>query len=133
MDFFSTPHAALTFMKEELLASLRDDLNRMNSSDKGHYSGEDRLAVHAKIADIEAIADAVTLKTLPWTVTCCASTGNGGHFSEVINAYTAEEAMEAGRALAAEALGEDAGNIHVIHVINARVEFVHYDDSPWKD
>ena len=45
----------LSYITSELLATLQDDLIRMEGSEAEHYDDEDRKTMRCKIADIEQV------------------------------------------------------------------------------
>lgn len=52
---FPDESAALEYIRAELLATLQDDLDRMEREESQHYSDEDRDEMRARIADLESI------------------------------------------------------------------------------
>ena len=60
LTFFADEPAVLAYITSELLATLRDDLDTMQRSERQHYTGDDRKEIKAKIHDIEAVAPRIT-------------------------------------------------------------------------
>jgi uncharacterized protein (DUF1786 family) len=56
MQLFHDPEGALAYAMSEIVATLHDDLERMENSERQHYTDDDRDEMRARIADIEAIA-----------------------------------------------------------------------------
>lgn len=62
MRHFKTDAAAIDFALPELIATLKDDLSRMQNEEVLHYTDEDRQSMADKIADLEEITERVTLR-----------------------------------------------------------------------
>jgi hypothetical protein len=61
MNYFDNEQAALDYVMPELIATLQDDLDGMESDEAQHYEDTDREDMRNKIADLKAISDRVTL------------------------------------------------------------------------
>ena len=61
LKFFADVPALLAYITSELLATLRDDLDKMQRSERQHYTRDDCKAMKAKIHDIESIEHRVVL------------------------------------------------------------------------
>lgn len=59
LNHFASIAEAVTYMTTELLATLRDDLARMEKQEREHYTDEDRETMRLRIADLESVADLV--------------------------------------------------------------------------
>lgn len=55
LKHFKTHDEVMSFVESELLATLRDDLDRMEGNEAHHYTDEDREELRNKIADIETV------------------------------------------------------------------------------
>ena len=55
MRHFESKASALAYVYSELIATLQDDLDRMEGSEREHYTNEDRAEMIARIADIEEL------------------------------------------------------------------------------
>lgn len=56
LKFFDDTQTALSYAASELVATLEDDLNRMQGSEREHYSNEDRAKMRARIADLKTVS-----------------------------------------------------------------------------
>jgi hypothetical protein len=102
-------------MQEELLASLRDDLSRMENEERRHYTDEDRVEMTARIADIEAVcADDVLGELADFMAELLDCYSRNGEF----NNYTAplstveirEKALDLAKKLGVQLSEEEEGN-----------------------
>jgi len=57
LKHFVTTGAVVSYVTGELLATMRDDLDRMQNSERQHYTDQDRQDKKDKIRDVEAIED----------------------------------------------------------------------------
>ena len=55
LRYFPDRAAALSYVFSELLATLEDDLDRMSTTEREHYTSDDRTTMRRKIHDIRAI------------------------------------------------------------------------------
>lgn len=55
MKHFPTEDAALQYIRDELLATLRDDLERMEGRESQHYEDSDRAEMRDRISDLESV------------------------------------------------------------------------------
>jgi len=55
LKHFTDEREVLSWALTELLATLRDDLDRMERAERKHYTNEDRREMREKIRDIEHI------------------------------------------------------------------------------
>ena len=58
---FDTPAAVLAYITGELVATLTEDLHRMEGPERQHYTTEDRTELRRKIADVNATIPFITL------------------------------------------------------------------------
>lgn len=59
LKHFSTKADVLAYVADEILATLNDDLERMEGGDAQHYTDEECETMRAKIADIESVDDLI--------------------------------------------------------------------------
>lgn len=52
---FASREDVVSYIGEELLSSLQDDLLRMEGWESHHYTDEDRQTMRNRIADVEAV------------------------------------------------------------------------------
>jgi len=64
MKHFETRDDALAYVMPEFLATLRDDLERMEGSEQEHYTDADRDEMRNRLSDLEAIESDVMLAPL---------------------------------------------------------------------
>lgn len=64
MKHFETEGDALAYVMPELIATLEDDLGRMEGAESQHYEDEERAEMKARIADLRQIEPYVTLSPL---------------------------------------------------------------------
>jgi hypothetical protein len=55
LKHFASPYAVLAYIRDELVATLHDDLNRQEGDERARYTDEDREEMRNRIADVEAI------------------------------------------------------------------------------
>lgn len=55
LKHFDSIAAVVGYIGPELVATLRDDLGRMEGEERKHYTNDDRKTMKAKISDIEAV------------------------------------------------------------------------------
>jgi len=55
MKHFANEDAALQYIRDELLATLRDDLENMEGREARHYEDSDRAEMRDRIADLESV------------------------------------------------------------------------------
>lgn len=61
LQFWKTEAEALDYIRAEFLATLRDDLDRMEREERQHYEDSDREEMRARIADLESIMPRLTV------------------------------------------------------------------------
>ena len=62
LQYFKDESAALEYIRAELLATLRDDLDRQEGEESQHYSDDDRQEMRARIADLESVMPRLCIK-----------------------------------------------------------------------
>lgn len=62
MKYFADETAALVYIRDELLATLRDDLIRMEGPEWQHYEDADRADLRDCISDLESVMPRLTLR-----------------------------------------------------------------------
>lgn len=61
LQFWKTEAEVLDYIRNEFLATLNDDLERMEGAERQHYEDEDREEMRARIADLESIMPRLTV------------------------------------------------------------------------
>jgi hypothetical protein len=62
MKHFPDETAALDYIRDELLATLRDDLDRMEGGESQHYEDADRAEMRDRISDLESVMPRLMLR-----------------------------------------------------------------------
>ena len=61
LEYFSAASGAIAYIQDEIVATLEEDLSRMERDERRHYTDEDRAEMRARINDVQLV-----IANCPW-------------------------------------------------------------------